>query len=146
MLVEEIFLSIATVSPFVAVVAMLIIALYKSETARCIFAGFCGMLVLLLIGLATAEPIVPGNIDLDSRQVVVWDDGSFSTEISFSVEIDGLEVLLPLIVDGELVSEDEAIQHFFDTGEHLGMFASIEECEDYAAELHLRQEAFYHGR
>ena len=101
------------------------------------------MLVLLLIGLSTAEPVVPGNIDLNSRQIVIWDDGSFSTEISFSVEIDGLEVLLPLIVDGKLVSEDEAIQHFLTTGEHLGMFSNVEECEAFAAELHLRQEAFY---
>ncbi len=111
---------------------------------------FAGLLVVVVLfaGIiflpgALAEPVVPGNIDLNNR-IVIWNgDGTYSTEISFSVEIDGLEVLLPLIVDGKLVSEEEAIQHFFETGEHLGMFASVEECDAYAVELHLRQEAFY---
>lgn len=111
---------------------------------------FAGLLVVVVLfaGIiflpgALAEPVVPGNIDLNNR-VVIWnEDGSFSTEISFSVEIDGLEVLLPLIIDGKIVSEEEAIQHFLKTGEHLGMFATIEEAEAYAVELHLRQEAMY---
>ena len=111
---------------------------------------FAGLLVVVVLfaGIiflpgALAEPVVPGNIDLNNR-IVIWNgDGTYSTEISFSVEIDGLEVLLPLIVDGKLVSEEEAIQHFFETGEHLGMFASVEECDAYAVELHLRQESLY---
>lgn len=103
---------------------------------------------ILLVGFiflpgALAEPVVEGNIDLNDRIVVFNDDGSFSTEISFSVEIDGLEVLLPLIVNGKLVSEEEAIDHFLRTGEHLGMFSSIEEAEQFAEELHLRQEEKY---
>ncbi len=92
---------------------------------------------------ALAEPVVEGNIDLNDRIVVFNADGTFSTEISFSVEIDGLEVLLPLIINGELVSEEEAIDHFLRTGEHLGMFSSIEEAEQFAEELHLRQERRY---
>ena len=92
---------------------------------------------------ANAEPVVPGNIDLDNRPVVIWEDGSFSTEISISVEFDGLEVLIPTIVDGKLVSVEEAIEHYLNTGEHLGMFSSVEECETYAEELHLRQQAYY---
>ena len=111
---------------------------------------FAGLLVVVVLfaGIiflpgALADPLVPGNIDLNNR-IILWNgDGTYSTEISFSVEIDGLEVLLPLIVDGKLVSEEEAIQHFFETGKHLGMFASVEECDAYAVELHLRQEAFY---
>lgn len=95
---------------------------------------------------AMAEPVIPGNIDLDNRIVIQNEDGSFSTEISFSVEIDGLEVLLPLIINGELVSEEEAVNHFLETGEHLGMFSSIEECEKYAEELHLQQEKKYQVR
>ena len=104
--------------------------------------------IILLAGFiflpgAMADPVVEGNIDLDDRIVVFNEDGTFSTEISFSVEIDGLEVLLPLIIDGDLVSEEEAINHFLRTGEHLGMFSSIEECEKFAEELHLRQERRY---
>lgn len=102
------------------------------------------LLVLLMMATsAAAEPVVVGNIDLDHRVVVVNDDGSFSTELSFSVEIDGLEVLLPTVVDGEVVSEEEAIEHFFLTGEHLGVFSTPEEAEAYAEALHLRQQEYY---
>lgn len=106
---------------------------------------------ILLVGFiflpgALGEPVIPGNIDLNNRVVIQNEDGSFSTEISFSVEIDGLEVLLPLIINGELVSEEEAIDHFLRTGEHLGMFSSIEEAEQFAEELHLQQEEKYQAR
>lgn len=90
-----------------------------------------------------SSPVVPGNIDLDRRVVVMNDDGSFSTERSFSVNIDGLEVLLPTVVNGEVLSVDKAVEHFLYTGEHLGMFSTVEEAEAYAVALHLRQEAFY---
>ena len=96
-----------------------------------------------IISLLTAIlMIVPGNIDLDNRQVVV-NNGNFSTELSFSVEIDGLEVLLPTVINGSIVSEEEAIEHFFKTGEHLGMFSSPAAAEIYAYFLHLRQEERY---
>lgn len=84
-----------------------------------------------------------GNIDLDARIVVENADGSFSTEISFSVEFDGLQYLLPTVVNGKVVSEDEAIKHFLSTGEYLGCFETVEECDHYAEWLHCRQEEFY---
>jgi hypothetical protein len=95
--------------------------------------------------LAAILMVVPGNIDLDNRQAVVK-DGSISTELSFSVNIDGLEVLLPTVIDGKIVSEKEAIEHFFTSGEHLGMFRTPEEAEVYAEILHLRQEEVYGAR
>ena len=96
----------------------------------------CSMLAAILM-------VVPGNINLDNRQVVANADGSVSTELSFSCEIDGLEVLLPTVVDGAIVSEDEAIEHFMSSGEHLGMFRTSEDAEVYAYWLHLRQEERY---
>lgn len=87
--------------------------------------------------------VVPGNINIDNRPVVINEDGSISTEISFSVEIDGLEVLLPTVINGGIVSQEEAIQHFLSTGEHLGMFSTPEEAEVYAYVLHLRQQEKY---
>ena len=51
-----------------------------------------------------------GNIDLYNRPVLHNDDGSISTVESFSVNIDGIEVLLPSIINGERVSEEEAIK------------------------------------
>lgn len=84
-----------------------------------------------------------GNIDLNNRKVVRNKDGSISTERSFSVNIDGKETLLPTVVDGKIVSEDEAIDHYYKTGEHLGRFDTVEEAEAYAEELHKRQDRYY---
>ena len=101
------------------------------------------MLRIIVATLAAILMIVPGNINLNSRQVVVNDDDTISTECSFSVEIDGLEVLLPTIINGKIVSEEEAIESFLHTGEHLGMFSSAEAAEIYAFWLHLQQELKY---
>ena len=85
-----------------------------------------------------------GNIDLNKRKVVVNRDGSISTERSFSVNIDGKETLLPTVINGKIVDEDTAIDHYLKTGEHLGQFDTVEEAEDYAEKLHNRQDWYYH--
>jgi len=87
-----------------------------------------------------------GNIDLNSRAVVKNDDGSISTERSFSVNIDGKETLIPTVVDGKILDEDAAIDHFYKTGEHLGQFDTVEEAEEYAEALHNRQDWYYNKR
>ena len=84
-----------------------------------------------------------GNIDLNNRIVVHNPDGSFSTELSFSVEIDNDIVLLPSIVYGRIVSDDDAIDHYIQTGEHLGIFQTVSAMEEYAQRLHERQERYY---
>lgn len=101
------------------------------------------MLRIIVAALAAILMVVPGNINLDSRQVAINVDSTISTECSFSVEVDGLEVLLPTVIDGEIVSEDEAIKHFLLSGEHLGMFRTPEAAEVYAYVLHMRQEVEY---
>lgn len=101
------------------------------------------MLNALVAILTSLLMVVPGNIDLDNRSVIVQEDGSISTELSFSVEIDGLEVLLPTVIDGQIVSENDAINHYHETGEHLGMFSNPETAEMYAYVLHLRQQQKY---
>ena len=101
------------------------------------------MLQFIVSLLASILMVVPGNIDLDNRTVVVNPNGSISTELSFSVEIDGLEVLLPTVVNGKIVSENEAIEHFFLSGEHLGMFRTPKDAEVYAYWLHMRQKERY---
>ena len=85
-----------------------------------------------------------GNIDLNNRKVVQNEDGSISTEIAFSINVDGKEVLIPQVVDGKIVSEDEAIEHYFETGEYLGIFDTVEEANEYAEKLHNRQDWYYH--
>ena len=84
-----------------------------------------------------------GNIDLNSRAVVKNPDGSISTEKSFSTNINGKEVLLPTIVNGKEVSEKEAINHYYKTGEHLGKFDTPEQADKYAQALHERQDWYY---
>ncbi len=99
---------------------------------------------------ATEETVVDdlgrygeGNIDLYTRTPVVDEDGYTETVKSFSTNIDGVEVLLPTVIDGRIVSEDEAVDHYFKTGEYLGKFNTPEEAEDYAWHLHLVQEKLY---
>ena len=36
----------------------------------------------------------------------------------------GDEVLIPLVVNGQLLSQRDAIEHYYKTGEHLGKFAA----------------------
>lgn len=87
-----------------------------------------------------------GNIDLNNRIVVYNIDGSFSTERSFSTNIDGQEVLLPTIIDGVVRSESYAINYYLENGKYLGKFDTVEEANDYAQRLHERQEWYYGAR
>ena len=87
-----------------------------------------------------------GNIDLNHRIVVFNQDGSFSTERSFSVNLDGLEVLLPTVIEGIIQDEDYAIDYYYETGQYLGKFRTVAEAEDYAERLHERQEWYYGQR
>jgi hypothetical protein len=86
-----------------------------------------------------------GNIDLNNRQVVRNDDGTISTEVSMSFydEDTGKEVLIPTVINGQIVSDDEAIEHYYRTGEYLGMFDTWQEADAYADLLHRRQEWYY---
>jgi len=97
----------------------------------------------------TAEmPVAPGllkegNIDLDARIPVENEDGTISTESSISKNFDGKEVLIPTVVDGKRLSEDEAVEHYKKTGEHLGEFETPEAAEKYAKELSAQQKEKY---
>jgi len=84
-----------------------------------------------------------GNIDLYNRKPYINEDGSISTVYSISVGIDGKNVLLPTIIDGKLVSDEEAIEHYQETGENLGVFDDPEEMDEYAQLLHEQQEMIY---
>ena len=84
-----------------------------------------------------------GNINLYNRKVVKNPDGTISTVRSFSTNIDGNEVLLPSVVNGRIVSEKEAIDHYIKTGEHLGKFDTPDNATKYAKQLHDQQESYY---
>lgn len=84
-----------------------------------------------------------GNIDLTKRPIVKNEDGSISTVRSMSFEEDGKEILVPTVVNGKIVSAEEAIEHYHKTGEYLGKFNSVKEAEEYAQKLHEEQEKMY---
>lgn len=84
-----------------------------------------------------------GTIDLFDRPVIVNPDGTISTEESFSIGVDGKQVLIPQIVDGVRLGVQEAENHYFETlengkPEHLGIFDTVEEANSYAKQLHNR--------
>lgn len=85
-----------------------------------------------------------GNIDLTNRPIVKNDDGSISTVRSMSFQDEeGKEVLVPTVVNGKIVSDSEAINNYYRTGEYLGKFDSVEEANEYAEKLHKQQEKLY---
>jgi tetratricopeptide (TPR) repeat protein len=87
-----------------------------------------------------------GNIDLNNRQILNNGDGSFSTENSSTIEIDGKYIVIPTVVDGKQLELDEAIENYKQTGKHLGIFDTLEDSEAYAQQLHERQEQFYQAQ
>ena len=100
------------------------------------FAGTNGAITSTRYGL--------GNIDLTNRPRIQNEDGTYSTVDSTSWEVDGKHVLMPTVIqeNGEWkhVTPEEALQHYYDTGEYLGIFDTSEEADAYGKQLHLDQE------
>lgn len=91
-----------------------------------------------------------GNIDLYNRPMVKNADGSISTVNSMSFHDEDqnsdtytLEVLVPTVIGNKVVSDQEAIDHYYETGEYLGLFATPQEATAYALSLHEQQEVLY---
>jgi hypothetical protein len=92
---------------------------------------------------AEGGPVAPGNIDLHNRPVVHNPDGSISTVRSITVGFGDKTYVLPTVVGGKVVSNREAIDHFRQTGEHLGAYDKQKDAEDYSQRLHEEQAKEY---
>lgn len=86
-----------------------------------------------------------GNIDLNNRKVLVNNDGSISTErsMSFYDNNERKEILIPTIINGKQVSNNEAIKDYYVNGKFLGKFDDVEDANIYAKQLHERQQDYY---
>jgi len=86
--------------------------------------------------MAQGGLVEPGNIDVSKLPAVRNADGTYSTVRSMGVNINGKEVLIPTVVNGRVVSDKEAIDHYLKTGKHLGVFSTPKESSAYAEKLH----------
>ena len=74
-----------------------------------------------------------GNVDLSRRGAVKNADGSISTIKSTVINENGRQVLIPTIdPEGREMAEEEAIERYLGTGEHLGKFDTPESAAAYA--------------
>ena len=95
--------------------------------------------------IAAEGLLVPGNINLHTRPVVRNADGSISTVRSMTFTDDaGRAVLIPTVIPGRgIVPPDQAIQHYYQTGQHLGIFDNPDLADAYARALHEQQATEY---
>lgn len=113
--------------------------LSASDRAR----GNSPMYSVTIAGRAPIGLSEPGNLDLNKRVVYNGPDGDYRTENSMSIGTDRGEALIPTVVNGRQLSEQQAIDHYMATGEFLGMFKTPQAADQYAEALHLRQEQKY---
>jgi hypothetical protein len=83
--------------------------------------------------------VEPGNINLTGRPILHNADGTISSERSFSIGTDKGETLLPLIVNGKQLTQQQAIDHYRQTGEHMGIFDTPDHADAYANQVHNRK-------
>ena len=89
------------------------------------------------------SPTNKGNIDLRIRPKVRNKDGSYSTVRTIGIEADGMFINIPTVINGEVVSDREAIQHYRRTGQHLGKFKTKRERDAAARALSKNQSQMY---
>lgn len=86
-----------------------------------------------------------GNIDLYNRPQIEMENGSIATVMSLGFYDDKInkEVLVTMVTENGILTEDEAIDYYYKTGKYLGYFNSVAESNQYAWELHVQQEILY---
>lgn len=84
-----------------------------------------------------------GNIDLNTRPQVRNPDGSISTVRTITITTPHGAILLPTVINGRVVSNEEAIRYWQQTGQHLGIFDTEDNANAYAQALHESQAQQY---
>lgn len=89
--------------------------------------------------------LAKGNIDLHHRPVVHNPDGSISTVRSISFEDeDNNTILVPTVSPwGTILSNDQAVDWYYRSGQQLGIFGSRKAADKYAQSLHEDQASEY---
>lgn len=77
-----------------------------------------------------------GNINLYTRPHIKNPDDSMSTVRSMSFGDDRGETLIPTATEQGILPEEDAINHYRQTGQHLGVFDTPEHATNYAEQLH----------
>lgn len=85
--------------------------------------------------MARGGLIESGNIDISKLPSIRNPDGSYSTVRSIGIEMNGKYYLIPTVINGRIVSDEEAINSFEKTGKHLGVFSNQEASDAYAESL-----------
>lgn len=92
-------------------------------------------------GVTPPLPLIEGTLPTGIRYRVENPDGSVSTVRTISIGVDEGEVLIPTVIGDRVVTDDEAIEHFYQTGEHFGIFPTPDEATRYADWLHNQHQA-----
>lgn len=127
--------------------SLLAAALASRNTAQTRTFGFSPLTKLTM----APGQLEPGTIDLHNRPVVPNLDGSISTVRSVTVtDNQGRAYLIPTVIKdprypggGRVVSGQQALQHFQQTGQHLGVFKNEAAADRYAESLHNEQAREY---
>lgn len=98
--------------------------------------------------LRPMQPTTPGNIDLGNRpRAIDPANGKTATVRSMSFGDDSGETLVPTVSDdGRIMGDEEAIENYRKTGQHLGKFRTPGAATAYAEQLHEDQDAMYGDR
>jgi hypothetical protein len=83
------------------------------------------------------KPKVPGILPFDIQNRVENPDGTISTIKTISFNDGTGEILIPTIVKNKELSEEEAIDYYYKSGESFGTFKSVEDANRMAEYLHL---------
>jgi hypothetical protein len=92
-------------------------------------------------GPAKQGQLKPGNLDPYNRPILKNPDGSISTTSSISIGTDAGEVVIPTVVNGVRLSNEDAIKHYRQTGENFGTFKDAASADAFAEDLHNKQAA-----